>query len=234
MQFHNLFVVATQTCDVVAPIETEPFIELIACIDDTAGELRNKPKNSTRWFSIPGTNYVILSIYRVTVYKSTVQNLSCDPWPGDSESLTDFRIWLSKRQGRRANPDIIEDSIVRPLNRIMSKAKKKETGKIFDSIVRELRLGPITSATPPFDTQIVILLKDIERLTDEEVKALDTVEQKISQGLSKEENVSSVRLVRTTAKRLSLYDYDSTIYLDFDSISSASGTEAKPLHSHLD
>ena len=122
----QLFVVATQTCDIAKSVDNEPWIEVMPVAWSAhSGTIRNARRNSTRLFLLRSERdeheqhrgLIADASQRAFVAKKDL--LTCTPEsalaPGDSHTEGLFRRWLAQRYSRPAIPDEYVRALQKPL-----------------------------------------------------------------------------------------------------------------------
>lgn len=172
------WVVTTQDCDIVALTKLEPYVEAISCsVESDKGRLGNIERSSARWFVVdPPTGLVADARHRATFTKDALEPLQPEPWPSDSVRLDRFVRWLARRYDRPAIPDALVAAFQDPLAKELRNLDKKRPSEIraFSSAVQDVRIHLPNTEEPPFDIQVVFLLKKPE-FSDDAEKGIDIV-----------------------------------------------------------
>lgn len=115
------YVVISQTCDIGASAEQEPYVEAMLC------RVRKQPKflaraarNSARWFVVDiDSGLVVEAKYRVQIAKELLIDLEPRPWPGSAQQLDRFVRWLARRYDRPALPDALVEAFQKPIEQAL-------------------------------------------------------------------------------------------------------------------
>lgn len=129
-------VIVTQTCDLVEPADREPWIQ-VAPLIATAEELwgRARDGRDQRAFSLPAIDgldfpaiepQVVFSVEKAALLHDDVTTFQTELDPAQRIYLS---LWLARRCGRHAFPDITEDLVLRPLRRELGK-RYEQTSQI--------------------------------------------------------------------------------------------------------
>jgi hypothetical protein len=227
------FVVVSQTCDLAAPLDKEPFVEAIACAPESDLGVRAGYARSFRWFEIDrGEGLIAHAMYRVAFDKRALLVLTPEPWPDTPERLRTFSRWLARRASRSAIPDLIVEAFVKPLGHVLSRLKKnnRDAYKAFNSVVEEIRLSLPESDAPPFEIGMVLLL-DGEALSEAADDAIELVRSELENRLNGDE-ARLIGVEKQTRARMSVEFYFSTALVDLENLSyqgdEVSGAEPPP------
>lgn len=211
------FVVVSQTCDIKDRIDREPCIEALRCTIEPDQVWRSNIAHSARWFEVDRTaGLVAHAMYRVQIDKRALVNLEAEPWPDTPERLRRFVEWLGRRFDRPAIPDEIVEHFQRKVEATLRKVRKQPVGRAFTRAVRQVRIDLPEDENPPFDIEMVLLLKKLE-LSEEEATALDAVRE----GIRKELDANWIRLGKdrqVTAEEMSLAEYEKSRPLFLESL----------------
>jgi hypothetical protein len=121
-------VIVTQTCDLVEPADREPWIQVSPLID--IGEdlwPRARDGRDQRAFSLPpieGVDFpaiepqVVFSVEKAALLHEGITTVATELDPAQRIYLS---LWLARRCGRHAFPDLTEDLVLRPLRREIGK-----------------------------------------------------------------------------------------------------------------
>jgi hypothetical protein len=180
------FVLITQDCDFVASEDDEPYAEAILCKPDSIKFVNGIRGNSTRWFVIDReTRLVAHAKYRVQFTKQALSKLIPEQWPNGPNRLDEFARWLARRYDRPAIPDPIYEAFQKPLDARLALLKQEcpDIFAAFNRVVGDVRVNIPDSEEPPFDLQLILLIKS-EGLTDEEANAIDSFGQVVQASLN--------------------------------------------------
>lgn len=178
-------VLVTQDCDIKADPNEEPYIEALICDTVKGSRAIKLDRNSARYFVIdPATNLVAEARYRLVLDKKVLLKLSFKPWPSTQERLERFVRWLARRYDRPAIPDPMYDAFQRPIEDVLEnlETSNPELGRAFSSAIHEIRVNLPEHETPPFDLELMYLIKK-DGLTEEEVEAIFALTDAIHQTL---------------------------------------------------
>lgn len=157
------FVLVSQTCDVVANYDSEPYLEALLCKPETNSSLlAAADQNSARWFLVdPRSNLVAHARYRIVIDKHVLTALTPEPWPGDATRFDWFVRWLARRYDRPAIPEALVAAFQRPAEAAVRQLAKSDLATIheFSRAVREVRVSVPSSETLPYHLHVVVLLK---------------------------------------------------------------------------
>lgn len=152
------FVVVTQDCDIGAPPEIEPFIEVMACkrvADGTPPKL-----NTAREFLIDReSGLVAITKTRLPVPKEVFLKLTPINWPGNGTEFHLFREWLGRRYTRPAVPDGLVRLLDKPLAERLSWFAKRhpQSWDEFNMVFREVRATVQDQDEPPYEIELVLI-----------------------------------------------------------------------------
>lgn len=228
---YGLWVVVSQTCDIVAPLEVEPVIEAFPCYIEADRAIRANLRRSYRAFEIdPESGLVAKSVLRLSVSKRAVVQINPEPWPGTPERLARFSKWLGLRTSRDAIPDEIDRPFLGPLRKIMGRLRESRARYLaFNAAVKEIRIHPPDTEEPPFAIPVVIIIE--QELSAETAAAIDDVinrwkNEVVPTGFS----IVGPRIL--TTDRISLDETDRTWLVDLISDSYDGGRliGAAPVH----
>lgn len=115
------FVIISQTCDIKAKKDDEPFIEALLCTKEKNGSyLARIDRNSARKFVIsPDAGLIAEAKYRVLLDKDVLGVLIPEIWPGTTERYGRFVRWLARRFDRPALPDKMVETFQVPIEQIL-------------------------------------------------------------------------------------------------------------------
>ncbi len=153
-------VLVTQDCDIRS--RDEQYVEAMICKRDR--KLAAKVGlNSTRWFVVDEEQTLIASAaYRLPIKKESILSITPRPWPGSPVRLIHFTEWLGRRYDRPAVPDTQRDAYVVPVLWALQKqeAEHPDRAAALTRAVHELRASIPTRQEPPFDIDLIVLVKD--------------------------------------------------------------------------
>ncbi len=145
-------VVASQTCDIVAGQNTEPYVEALICSVQNERFVARLGPNSARWFLVdPQLRLVAAAQRRVYLTKPALLRLTPEPWPGTAERLQHFVRWLARRYDRPALPDDIVAAFQNPLQAALLQLDEGHPAvrAAFSRAVHEARVKLPPSDIPP-------------------------------------------------------------------------------------
>ncbi len=213
-------VLVTQTCDIRASADREPYVEALICSTERNRVfLDHIDRNSARWFVIdPQAGLVANAMYRVQISKGALATLTPQPWPGSLQRLGQFVRWLGRRYDRPALPDQLVDAFQAPVGAMFESLFEANpmVAAAFSRAVQDVRASVPSSPDPPFDIELVLLSRR-EELSQEEADAIDSVVEAIRTAVDPQ----MVRLgedVRVlTDEEISLAEYLATrpLYLEY-------------------
>lgn len=215
------WVVVSQTCDIVAPLDKEPVVEAFACVIEPNQTTRASYRRSFRWFEIDRTTGLVASaIDRAAFDKRTLLRLQPTPWPDTPHRLQRFSMWLGRRASREAIPTPIVDTFVRPFQRVIDRLEKRqpEIYRAFNEAVREIRIRLPESETPPFCIEMVLLVEN--NLSREGADAIDQILQKLQAKLKSAE-AQLGEVLKLTGDRMSVDLLDATSIVDLEAMTYA-------------
>ncbi len=169
------FVLITQDCDFVASDDLELYAEALLCKIEKPKFVSKIAGNSTRWFVIDyHTGLVAYAMYKTQFDKKVLQTLTPEPWPNGPNRLDEFVRWLARRYDRPAIADALVDAFQKPLDARISLLQKENPGVFaaFNRVVGDIRVNLPASEDPPFDLQMILLIRT-EELSEEEANAID-------------------------------------------------------------
>jgi hypothetical protein len=179
-------VLITQDCDIQAAVDHEPYVEALLCHRETNREFLSKvDRNSARWFVIdPAIGLVAEAKYRLHLAKEALLALTPEPWPSGPERLERFIRWLARRYDRPTIPDRLVEAFQNPVEAALTRLDKAQphVGAAFSRAVHEVRINLPSSENPPFDLQLVLLVKR-EGLSEEEADAMAIASEAIQASL---------------------------------------------------
>ena len=155
------FVVITQTCDIVRPVQMRPYLQLALLIKvDDAGTAKRYTEGETPQFvAVP--NVGADAFANVDLIKTVAKRFIaiCPHRPGvtaDPEEVRRFGQAVARKFGRYPFPDYFVDSIEPLRRRILRRWDKSSSpeGKILADLV-QIRVSPVP-IDPPSDTEFTI------------------------------------------------------------------------------
>ncbi|HEX8229806.1 MAG TPA: hypothetical protein VF826_10910 [Chloroflexia bacterium] len=231
----ELFIVATQDCDIVAPATKEPFIEAFHCtVELDQNQLGLLDRNSARWFVVqPSSSIVANAMDRILFSKYALTKLKPIPWSSGHVRLQRYIGWLARRFDRPAIPDALVSVFQKPVEKVFENLVKRQpdTIAVFNRAVSQMRINIPSSIVPPFDIQIILLTRD-DNLSAEEHDAILVVTKAIRDRIDRQQ----IRLLPdawiVTEAGISLADYNSSRPLALDYLTyqgdSISGSQPPP------
>lgn len=216
----ELFVLVTQTCDIKANSNEEPYVEALLCkFEKSAKMLASADRNSARRFLIdPDTGLIAQAKYRVTLSKDLLATLTPEAWPSSPDRFERFVRWLARRYDRPAIPDIIVDVLQKPIETTLSRldTEMPDISLAFSQAIQEIRVNLPERETPPFDLQLVLLLKNNE-LSEEEYQAIQTTFSQIQVSLDTEMVHLDPEIRMLTEEEISVAEYRATrpLFLEY-------------------
>lgn len=228
------WVVVSQTCDIVAPLDKEPVVEAFPCSIEEDKGARAHLRRSYRGFEIdPGTHLVARSAVRLTVGKRSLARVDPEPWPGSSDLLAKFSKWLGLRISRDAIPDEIDRPFLGPLRSTLERHRtggrdRRATYAAFNDAVKEVRIWRPERGDPPYTIPVTLIVE-----SDVSAEQSDAIEQVL--GLWREAvdptvaTMGPTRLL--TTDRISLEELDRTWLVDLfaESYDGAAAIGARPV-----
>ena len=148
------FVLVTQDCDLVA--EKESLVEALQCSAVEGYRIRS---NNWREFVVQEHPELIAqAARRVLLEKSALAELKPLGRVSDKRA---FARWLARRFDRPAVPDSIVECFQTPLNDLIRRFFKKSAAdaRIFNEVVREIRVNLPSSVDPPYVLHLIVLLE---------------------------------------------------------------------------
>ncbi len=154
VQSECYFVLVTQDCDLVS--EKESHVEALQC---RAVEGYRIKSNNWREFVVQDTPELVAEAARRVVFEKTalgqLKALGRVPDPPV------FARWLARRFDRPAVPDSIVECFQTPMNDLVRGFFKKSArdSRLFNEVVREIRVNLPSSIDPPYALHLMVLLK---------------------------------------------------------------------------
>ncbi len=233
MKSGEKFVLITQDCDITASEEQEPYVEALLCKTYRNREFLSKiDRNSARWFVIDfDTGLVAESKYRVQFAKQVLRMLTPELWPGSSKYLERFIRWLARRYDRPAIPDSIVESFQRPVEDVLARLdqERPDVGAIFTRAVHEVRISLPTTEDPPFNLQLVLLLRS-DGPSEEETSAIAIFKEAVQNSLNPKIIHLDPDVPTLTEEEISIADYYATrpLFLEYHTYKGEETEGAEP------
>jgi hypothetical protein len=235
IQPDDYLVVATHTCDLLAPLVDEPVIEALLCRVVSDQGWRATISKSLRYFEVDHEKgLVAYASLRAQLSKKILLQLTPEPWPDTPFRLRRFSTWLGHRFSRPAIPDEVVAGFQRPAGIVLEYFRKKQVDDFlaFMEAVGQIRIGIDERPAPPFDVRVV-LLSFLRTLSKSQADAIERVMKEI-------EGKADSTLVRVhphrllTPDKMSLAEYLDTKPVYFDYLTyrgdEVVGAEPPPLH----
>ncbi len=161
--------VVTQTCDIAADEELEPFIEVMPAYQEPDKQKRKAAdRNSARRFLLsPERELVIDATRRFSIEKAVLLDYTPDNPPLNEIHERRLRRFLSRRGGRPALDDDVVKYVISPIQKGL--AERKRFREVLDP-VSSLRIDHL-EGRPPYTVRLTVLLG--RRVTPEEDEALN-------------------------------------------------------------
>jgi hypothetical protein len=180
------FVIISQTCDIKAKKEDEPYVEALLCTKEKkTSYLARIDRNSARKFVIgPDVNLIAEAKYRVLLDKDVLSVLTPEAWYGTTERFGRFVRWLARRFDRPALPDVMVETFQVPIENILKQIDDNypSIGIAFSQAVYEMRVNVPEHEDPPYHLNLLMMGKQ-DSLSIEEADAIDYVFNTILHGL---------------------------------------------------
>ncbi len=172
------FVVISQTCDIKAKKDDEPYIEALLCTKErNRGYLARIDRNSARKFVISSDiDLVAEAKYRVLLEKDVLDALTPEAWPGTTERFGRFVRWLARRFDRPALPDKMVETFQIPIENILKRidGDYPSIGIAFSHAIYEMRVNVPEHEDPPYNLNLLMMCKQ-DSLSIEEADAIEYV-----------------------------------------------------------
>lgn len=172
------FVLISQTCDIKAKKDDEPYIEALLCTKEkNRNYLARIDRNSARKFVISSdVGLVAEAKYRVLLDKGILDILTPEAWPGTTERFGRFVRWLARRFDRPALPDKMVETFQVPIENILKQIDEDYPliGIAFSQAVYELRVNLPEHEEPPYNLNLLMMCKQ-DSLSIEEADAIEYV-----------------------------------------------------------
>lgn len=148
------FVLVTQDCDLVA--KKELLVEALQCRAEDG--YRITPNNGREFIVQEEPELIAEAARRVLLSKAALAELAPLGRVRDGRA---FARWLARRFDRPAVPDSIVECFQKPVNDVMRKFFKRSASdaRLFNEVVREVRVNLPSSVDPPYALHLVILLE---------------------------------------------------------------------------
>ncbi|HEX6555809.1 MAG TPA: hypothetical protein VF026_23825 [Ktedonobacteraceae bacterium] len=204
------FVLISQDCDIVASEaeNDEPNVEAIICKPEKQKFVRRISSRSARWFVIDANSGLVAHAkYRTQFDKKVLSSLTPESWPNGPNKLDEFIRWLARRYDRPSIPDAMHEAFQRPLIERVAELEQENSDVFaaFNRVVEDVRVNIPESDKPPFDLQLILLIKS-DGLTVEEANAIDTFDQVVQASLNP--NLVRLQPQRTlTEEEISLKEF---------------------------
>jgi hypothetical protein len=202
------FVVASQSCDIHAPMKIEPTVEAFACDIEPNPSVRSSFVKSFRRFEIDPTEGLMANAaYCIPFDKRALLSIDAEPWPGSARRLTRYSDWIGRRASRSALSDEIVEAFVRPLGKMLDKMKGRQRDEYghFIEAVAQIRMVPPMQETEPFDINL-IFLQESNMLTSEQADAIELVIANLKAVLDPSK-ATLVSVKQTSWSRMSTEEY---------------------------
>lgn len=181
LQEGEFLCVVSQTCDIAADEELEPFVEVMpAYLEPDQQNRKDVDRNSARRFMLsPEREIVIDATRRFSVEKAVLTHYTPDnPALGEVRERR-LRRFLARRGGRPA----LDDSVVRHVvSRIQKGLSDRKRYRKALEPVASIRMDHL-EGSPPYAVRLTVLLD--RNLTPEEDEALDALVGAMDQWLRK-------------------------------------------------
>lgn len=225
-------VLVTQDCDITAKTD-EPYVEALVCDTKGASFATKIDRNSARYFLIdPVTRLVANARYRVVLDKRALVALTPEPWPSTPDRFERFVRWLARRYDRPAIPDAMVKVFQDPVQQALEALDQTSpaVGAAFSRAIHEVRVNLPEHEQPPFELQLVFLIKH-EALTEEEDNSLSTVFEVIQAALNPALVTLDPDLRIVTTEEISMAEYFATrpLFLEYLTYRGEEVEGSKPL-----
>lgn len=156
----RFLVLASQTCDVLKPIEADPTVlALGAFICDDDEILSQASSNSVRYFLLdPDKKVVVDATIQAVIEKPLLATLDRRGGPPTEDVRIQFGRWFGRRFSRPALPDDVQKYVVAPIGRAVRRARGKDNslGRALRHVldVRFLRLA----GRPPYEVKLLFIV----------------------------------------------------------------------------
>lgn len=211
-------VLISQDCDIKASVDKEPYVEALICKRYNQKFVDRVSRTSARWFVVnPTTGLVAEAKYRLSLAKRVLSQLLPEPWLAGSTRLDSFVRWLGRRSDRPAIPDPIVDAFQKPFESSIAELRQEmpEVFTAFNRVVSDIRISLPQSKVPPFEIHLVLLI-EVDGLSEEEANAIDFVDQMTRASLDTNlVHLADIRVL--TEEEISLKEFYATrpMYLDY-------------------
>jgi hypothetical protein len=212
---------------------SEDYIEVLVCTKESSKFCaRLVEGNSSRWFLVnEEKRFVAQAPYRLYIEKAALEQFEPEDWSLEGEDLERFARWLARRYIRPAYPNEFVEVVQNPLNEIFGNAPENIVGD-FSRVVREVRISKSSVQGPPYNI-VFVLLTLREDVTEQELKAIDSIQDDIYHALSPIQQVDDVNFALRTLDEMSAAEYFATdpVYLEhltYEGEEHARGAEPPP------
>lgn len=177
---NEVLCVVSQTCDIDANEEVEPFVEVVPAYEASdEQEKRNADRNSARRFLLcPERELIIDATRRFTLEKAVLKEYEPDNPTLDEVRERRLRRFLSRRGGRAALDDGVVKHVTGPIDEVFSKKRLRSALEPLVSI----RIDHL-EGSPPYIVQMTFLTS--RDLNVEEEEALEVLVGEIDKQLRK-------------------------------------------------
>lgn len=229
----QLYLVATQTCDLARDPSVEPVVELLPAgwtTDQHA--IRNARRNSTRQFLLrtDGAERGLIAdvVHKVWVAKDLLLGCAYEPGipEGDTHTQSLFRRWLAQRYARIAVPDAYVLALQKPVvDAIQRLGVTHQVQRLLDGIDRILFVVQ-SDDDQPFKVELILMRN--ERLGERAVDELGVSELVgwMENVLRERGNATIVHWDLYDSGSISLRDYASAYPLALDHYTLLADAEA--------
>jgi hypothetical protein len=205
--------VVSQTCDIEADEEIEPFVEVVpAYREPNHQKRRNADRNSARRFLLcPERELVIDATRRFMVEKAVLTEYAADNPPLGKIRDGRLRRFLARRGGRPALDNDVVEYVVRPIANGFNRYKRHRPA--LDPVAG-LRMDHLTGR-PPYNVALTLLLS--RSITVEEDLALQEMVDAIDKWLRQEGHAHVEGWVAIPEGDITLSAYRATdeVHLDY-------------------
>ncbi len=224
-------VVASQDCDILS--KSEPYLEVLICTKETAKFCAKLVEgNSSRWFLVDADKRLVAQApYRVHLQKEALEKFEPEGWSLDGEALERFARWLARRYIRPAYPNEFVEVFQEPFDQVFENASET-TVEDFSRVVREVRISKSSTQGPPYNIDFVLLTLR-EDLLEQELDALVSMQERITEALGQLSQIGSVEFSIRTLYEISAAEFFATdpVYLEYlthEGTASAEGAQPPP------
>lgn len=222
--------VVSQTCDIEADEEVEPFVEVVPAYREPDDQKRrDADRNSARRFLLcPERELVIDATRRFMVEKAVLLGYSADNPPLGKVRDGLLRRFLARRGGRPALDNDIVKYVVKPISNGFQRYKRHRTA--LDP-VSGLRMDHL-AGQPPYEVALTVLLS--RNVTVEEDLALQEMVDAIDDWLRRTGQAHVAKWVAVSEEDITLSAYRATdeIYLDYYTYQGDEVVGEEPIEDH--